>query len=700
MTWLTPTLAATAAAIAIPALVILYFLKLRRRDVEVSTTLLWKKSIQDMQANAPFQRLRRNILLLLQLIALAALLVALAQPQLPSDMGVGTRHIILIDRSASMNATDSDGPTRLDDAKRDALDIVESLRAPGLLERGEGDQAMVIAFDIAADVRAQFTSDAAALRAAIESIEPTDAPSRLEEAFRLAKAHAPTRRYVDDRTGNILDLGITAGPPATVHLFSDGRLPDAENALPGPDDRIIYHPQGNIPAGDASPSASNLAITSIRAQRNYENPDQLSVFIGVLSTALVPIQADIELAIDGIVERILPATIPAAARVPGAPDTAPPEPGTTGVVFRLTRSQAATIAARVSSSGAGTAEFADALPSDDAGWVVVPPARRTAVAVVTRGDLYLSAALAGLPLAQLTFFTPEEYAAARTTGAIDTFDVTIFDRVLPTLPEGQSLPPGRHLVLGALPPPPLGFIDGGIGEPSTIIDTRRDHPVMAPLVLDALVLAETRIATPAPDASITILASTDKGPAIAELTGPDTRAIVVTFDPAESTWPFDVSFVVFLAASIDHLAADLTLDRASQLRPGGILATRLPSGASNVQLQTPTGRSASLEPAADGRVVFGPIDRAGLYTLTWSGDPGPTDAVIETRPTRTIAANLADPRESDIAPQKSLALASQTVQAQTEGTRTAARDLWPWILLAGIGLLTLEWYVYNRKVYL
>ncbi len=699
MTWLTPTLAATAAAIAIPALVILYFLKLRRRDVEVSTTLLWKKSIQDMQANAPFQRLRRNILLLLQLIALAALLTALAQPQLPSDMGVGTRHIILIDRSASMNATDAEGPTRLDDAKRQALDIVDALRAPGLLERGEGDQAMVIAFDTAADVRAQFTSDAAALRAAIESIEPTDAPSRLEEAFRLAKAHAPTRRYVDDRTGNILDLGITAGPPATLHLFSDGRLPDAENALPGPDDRIIYHPQGRTATDSESPVA-NLAITSIRAQRNYENPDQLSVFVGLLSTAETPVQADIELAIDGIVERILPATIPAAARVQGAPESAPPEPGTTGVVFRLTRSQAATIAARVSSSGAGVADLADALPSDDAGWVVVPPARRTAVAVVTQGDLYLSAALAGLPLAQLSFFTPEQYAAARTTGALDTFDVTIFDRVLPSLPEGQSLPPGRHLVLGALPPPPLGFIDGGIGEPSTIIDTRRDHPVMAPLVLDALVLAETRLATPAEGANITVLASTDKGPAIAELIGPDTRAIVATFDPAESTWPFDVSFVVFLAASIDHLAADLTLDRASQLRPGGILATRLPAGASNVQLQTPTGRPASLEPAADGRVVFGPIDRAGLYTLTWSGDPGPTDAVIDSRPTRTIAANLADPRESDIAPQKSLALASQTVQAQTEGTRTAARELWPWILLAGIGLLTLEWYVYNRKVYL
>jgi Aerotolerance regulator N-terminal len=52
MTWATPTLAALVAAIAIPALVILYFLKIRRIPREVSSTLLWNKAIQDLQANA------------------------------------------------------------------------------------------------------------------------------------------------------------------------------------------------------------------------------------------------------------------------------------------------------------------------------------------------------------------------------------------------------------------------------------------------------------------------------------------------------------------------------------------------------------------------------------------------------------------------------------------------------------------------
>src|ERR1700742_917244 len=96
--------AALAAAIAIPALLVLYFLKLRRREMPVSSTLLWKKAIQDLQVNAPFQKLRRNLLLLLQMLLLLLLLLALARPVANYKPSPGKLTVVLLDRSASMSA--------------------------------------------------------------------------------------------------------------------------------------------------------------------------------------------------------------------------------------------------------------------------------------------------------------------------------------------------------------------------------------------------------------------------------------------------------------------------------------------------------------------------------------------------------------------------------------------------------------------
>src|SRR3982751_4201057 len=111
--FLNPATAALAAAVVVPALLILYFLKLRRREMEVPTTLLWKKAIQDLQVNAPFQKLRKNLLLLLQMLLLLLLLLALARPITNFSPGAGKMTVVLIDRSASMSTRDCDGHTRL-----------------------------------------------------------------------------------------------------------------------------------------------------------------------------------------------------------------------------------------------------------------------------------------------------------------------------------------------------------------------------------------------------------------------------------------------------------------------------------------------------------------------------------------------------------------------------------------------------------
>src|SRR3954454_30714 len=141
MSWfpkfLNPWAALAGAAIFIPLLLVLYFLKLRRREFDVPSTLLWRKAIQDLQVNAPFQKLRRNLLLLLQLLLLLFLLLALSRPVSNYTPGPGKTTVFLIGRSASMNAGDGEnGKSRLNEAKRPAKDLV------ALMTRNS--QAMVI----------------------------------------------------------------------------------------------------------------------------------------------------------------------------------------------------------------------------------------------------------------------------------------------------------------------------------------------------------------------------------------------------------------------------------------------------------------------------------------------------------------------------------------------------------------------------
>ena len=78
MSFLAPA-AFAALAIAIPVL-LLYMLRLRRREVLISSTFLWRQVVQDTEANTPWQRLRRNLLLFLQLLILLLLVLALARP--------------------------------------------------------------------------------------------------------------------------------------------------------------------------------------------------------------------------------------------------------------------------------------------------------------------------------------------------------------------------------------------------------------------------------------------------------------------------------------------------------------------------------------------------------------------------------------------------------------------------------------------
>ena len=107
VTWVTPVAGAVLGASILAPLVALWFLKLRRRRRIVSSTLLWTRSLADLRANTPFQRIRFSWLLVLQILAVIAIALALAQPEAEGFGSSGGRHVILVDRSASMNTVES-----------------------------------------------------------------------------------------------------------------------------------------------------------------------------------------------------------------------------------------------------------------------------------------------------------------------------------------------------------------------------------------------------------------------------------------------------------------------------------------------------------------------------------------------------------------------------------------------------------------
>ena len=88
----------------------------------------------------------------------------------------------------------------------------------------------------------------------------------------------------------------------------------------------------------------------------------------------------------------------------------------------------------------------------------------------------------------------------------------------------------------------------------------------------------------------------------------------------------------------------------------------------------------------------------GVHTVRWTGDPTPLDAVVDGKPTRFIASNLLDPFESDITPEESVALASEIVSAASQ-RESGIERYWRYLLLLALAIIMLEWYIYNRKVY-
>src|SRR5580700_11015575 len=92
--------------LTIPVVVVFYLLKRKRVVKLVSSTLLWQRFLSETQASAPFQKLRRNWLLILQILMLLLAVLALSRPYVAAHAKSSELWVLILDASASMQATD------------------------------------------------------------------------------------------------------------------------------------------------------------------------------------------------------------------------------------------------------------------------------------------------------------------------------------------------------------------------------------------------------------------------------------------------------------------------------------------------------------------------------------------------------------------------------------------------------------------
>ncbi len=301
----------------------------------MSSTLLWQKLLRDREANAPWQKLRRNLLLILQLIILAALVFGLARPFLPTPSIISGSVVVLLDASASMQATDVE-PTRFAAAKAEVARLISDL--------GGDSQMTLIKVGQTPTVLAAATNDRTQLQRVLDDVQPDPADAAWNAAFALATGAA--QGFRDGR----------------IVIISDGGLP---NNLPPLPVESIYLPIGE--------SGENLAITAL-ATRELEGSIQL--FASVQNEGLIDRETLLSIDLDGTLFDARRLTVPAGNAVNATWDL---PPGT------------ATIRAHLSDNAG------DFLPLDDVAWAVHEGGVSNRTLLVTEGNLFLEQVFTVLP---------------------------------------------------------------------------------------------------------------------------------------------------------------------------------------------------------------------------------------------------------------------------------------------------------------
>lgn len=547
----------------IPVVILLYLLKLRRTQVMVPSTLLWQRSLQDLTANAPFQRLRKNLLMLLQILVLLLLALGLARPFVRAEGVKGTNVCLLLDRSASMQTIEG-GTSRLAIAQKEALAMVDDMAG--------GDKMMVVAFAEKADVLCELTTDRGRLRNAIRAIEATDTGTRLRDAVLLASSLLHTEKEGVD--GAIKPGGTALAPDLRLVLMSDGNIADLED-VGARAFNVSY-----LRIGETSKNAGIVAFT-MRSPEEGEGERQSLVL--VRNEDDEPLDSTLTLYFNDETLAIEEVKVPAKE--------------TRELIFTHPRLDSGILRAHL--------DHEDALAVDNTAWLVLRPETKVNVLLVTEGEstsgYFLKRVLSLDPRVDLSLVTPAGYSDA--TG----YDLAIFDGFAP-----ESLPQGTLLFFGALPPVTGLSAEGEVDSPP-VVATDSEHPMMRLLNPSGVSVVRAKKLV-LPEGARTLV-STHGSALIADVSRGGQQILVAAFSLADSNWPLRLSFPLFMQNLLTWTPKGAVAGEMS-VRSGSPLAIYPAEGTTTALVTLPNNRKAEVNLDPMRPVYFGNTTQVGIYAVT------------------------------------------------------------------------------------
>jgi len=533
--------------LAIP-IVAMYILKMRRPPRPVPSTFLWEQVLDDAQANAPWQRLRRNLLLLLQLLALAALVLALARPYTLRAATAQGDVVAVLDASYLTRATDV-APSRFAEAKRRVGALIDGL--------GPDRVMSIVLMARRPRVLIAQSADHAALHAALDGAAPTYETPDPAAALGVASALSRTSH-------SSVFVYMAAGDPAVA-------VPDALRGV-----TTVQSVGGPL---------RDLGVAALAAARAADGTISVLARVANYGARAATLDLRLDITTDGGVN-------PAWRQVDLRTLTL--GPGASTVITRaLLPPDTTAVRARLASG--------DDLTADDVAWAAVPVAPSRRVLLVTPGDIYLSGAFGILPGVRVDEITPDAYTPARARCV----DAAIFEQTLPATLPAASVP-----IFAVYPPTTpatattpatnttaipvgtsLGLTVGGATSATGLQAGEDPYRLLQDVALNGVAVGSVRPLV-TPPWGYAVLRTNGLPVLVAGQNGAR-REAVLGFEPSDSTWGGSVGFPIAMQNLLDWLAPSTTATNGVY-RPGDPVALPTPACATNMTVTDPTGAKTSV----------------------------------------------------------------------------------------------------------